>query len=127
MDRTGEVLQTPDLSALEAEARELLADGHKVAVVSFLHSYLNDEHEKAVGEKLLEWGFERVILSCEVRRFRKWLPRCESAVVEAYLSDVLNTYLDAVERGLGRGQNCSYPPVPVACPSDRSTGRLTAY
>ena len=81
----------------------MLADGHKVAVVSFLHSYLNDEHEKAVGAKLLEWGFERVILSSEVRRFRKWLPRCESAVVEAYLSDVLNTYLDAVESGLGEG------------------------
>ena len=46
---------------MESEARELLADGHKVSVVSFLHSYLNDEHEKAVGEKLLEWGFERVM------------------------------------------------------------------
>jgi 5-oxoprolinase (ATP-hydrolysing) len=103
LDRNGGVLQSPDLSALEAEARELLADGNRVAVVSFLHSYLNDEHEKTVGAKLLEWGFERVILSSEVRRFRKWLPRCESAVVEAYLSDVLNTYLDAVESGLGEG------------------------
>jgi 5-oxoprolinase (ATP-hydrolysing) len=103
LDRNGEVLQVPDLSALESEAIQLLADGHKVAVVSFLHSYLNDEHEKAVGSKLLEWGFERIILSSEVRRFRKWLPRCESAVVEAYLSDVLNTYLDAVESGLGEG------------------------
>ncbi|MEK9773590.1 MAG: hydantoinase/oxoprolinase N-terminal domain-containing protein, partial [Opitutae bacterium] len=103
LDRDGEVLQVPDLSALESEAREFLADGHRVAVVSFLHSYLNDEHEKAVGAKLLEWGFKRVILSSEVRRFRKWLPRCESAVVEAYLSDVLNKYLDAVESGLGEG------------------------
>jgi 5-oxoprolinase (ATP-hydrolysing) len=103
LDRNGEVLQTPDYSALESEARELLANGQKVAVVSFLHSYLNDEHEKAVGEKLLEWGFERIILSSEVRRFSKWLSRCESAVVEAYLSDVLNTYLDAVESGLGEG------------------------
>jgi 5-oxoprolinase (ATP-hydrolysing) len=91
LDRKGEVLQSPDLSTLEADARELLGDGHKVAVVSFLHSYLNDEHEKAVGSKLLEWGFKRVILSSEVRRFRKWLARSESAVVEAYLSDVLNT------------------------------------
>ena len=36
LDRTGEVLQTPDLSALESGARELLVDGHRVAVVSFL-------------------------------------------------------------------------------------------
>ena len=126
LDRDGEVLQTPDSPTLESEACELLEHGHKVAVVSFLHSYLNDDHEKAVGEKLLEWGFERVILSSEVRRFRKWLPRCESAVVEAYLSDVLNTYLDAVESGLGEGQNCWYPPVLVACPSGRSTVQLTA-
>jgi 5-oxoprolinase (ATP-hydrolysing) len=103
LDRNGEVLQNPDLSAFQEEAIELIKHGHRVAVVSFLHSYLNDDHEKAVGEKLLEWGFERVILSSEVRRFRKWLPRCESAVVEAYLSDVLNTYLGAVENGLGEG------------------------
>ena len=39
----------PICSTVEAEAREMLADGHKVAVVSFLHSYLNDDHEKARG------------------------------------------------------------------------------
>ncbi len=103
LDRDGKVLHAPDPSALKAAARELLEDGHKVAVVSFMHSYLNDEHERAVAGKLLEWGFARVILSSDVRRFRKWLPRCESAVVEAYLSEVLNNYLDAVERGLGEG------------------------
>ena len=31
----------------------------------------------------------------------KWLPRCESAVIEAYLAPILEQYLDRVQEGLG--------------------------
>jgi 5-oxoprolinase (ATP-hydrolysing) len=103
LDREGKVLQSPDLSALEPIARELLAQGNRVAVVSFLHSYINDAHEQEVARSLKEWGFSTVICSAEIRRFRKWLPRSESSVVEAYLSGVLTGYLDSVEAGLGQG------------------------
>ena len=103
MDQDGKPVQVPDLSLIEPLAREVLAQGERVAVVSFLHSYINDAHEKFVAQALLDWGFKRVVCSAEIRRFRKWLPRCESSVVEAYLSEVLNSYLDAVENGLGQG------------------------
>ena len=103
MDRGGKPIQMPDLSLIEPFARELIDRGERVAVVSFLHSYINDSHEQLVGQALLAWGFKRVVCSAEIRRFRKWLPRCESSVVEAYLSFVLSGYLDAVENGLGQG------------------------
>jgi 5-oxoprolinase (ATP-hydrolysing) len=67
-----------------------------------LHSYVNDAHEQEVARCLKEWGFPTVICSAEIRRFRKWLPRSESSVVEAYLSGVLTGYLDSVEAGLGQ-------------------------
>ena len=35
------------------------------------------------------------------KQFPKWLPRLESAVVEAYLSEVLDQYLDSVDDALG--------------------------
>ena len=103
MDRGGKPIQMPDLSLIKPFARELIDRGERVAVVSFLHSYINDSHEQLVGQALLAWGFKRVVCSAEIRRFRKWLPRCESSVVEAYLSFVLSGYLDAVENGLGEG------------------------
>jgi 5-oxoprolinase (ATP-hydrolysing) len=103
LDSEGKVLQAPDLSVLEPVARELLGQGNRVAVVSFLHSYVNDAHEQEVARCLKEWGFATVICSAEIRRFRKWLPRSESCVVEAYLSRVLTGYLDSVEAGLGQG------------------------
>jgi 5-oxoprolinase (ATP-hydrolysing) len=103
LDHEGKVLQAPDLSVLEPLARELLEQGNRVAVVSFLHSYVNDAHEQEVARSLKEWGFPTVICSAEIRRFRKWLPRSESSVVEAYLSGVLTGYLDSVEAGLGQG------------------------
>jgi 5-oxoprolinase (ATP-hydrolysing) len=103
MDPKGKPIQLPDLSVIEPFARELIDQGERVAVVSFLHSYLNDSHEQFVGQALLDWGFEVVVCSAEIRRFRKWLPRCESSVVEAYLYGVLSGYLDAVEIGQGQG------------------------
>ena len=45
-------------------------------------------------------------------------------MVEAYLSDVLNSYLDAVESGLGEGAELLVSRVPVACLSVRSTGAI---
>jgi 5-oxoprolinase (ATP-hydrolysing) len=103
LDCEGKVLHAPDIAALEPLACELLEQGNCVAVVSFLHSYVNDAHEQEVARFLKEWGFPTVICSAEIRRFRKWLPRSESSVVEAYLSGVLTGYLDSVEAGLGQG------------------------
>ena len=47
--------------------------------------------------------------------------------MEAYLSDVLNTYLDAVESGLGEGAELLVSSSSGGCANGRSTGRLIAY
>ena len=51
---------------------------------------------------LSDAGFEKVIISSSISNFPKWLPRLESAVVEAYLSDVLVEYLDRVDDSLDK-------------------------
>ena len=101
LDQDGEVLVSPDLSRVRKQAQQALENGSKTAAVSLLHSYLNPEHEKQVAEVLRESGFDVVIESSKLHPFIKWLPRCESAVVEAYLYIILYEYLNRVESELG--------------------------
>ena len=62
-----------------------------------LHASKNPEHEMKVGKILVDAGFIKVVVSSCINNFPKWLPRLESAVVEAYLSEVLDQYLDSVD------------------------------
>lgn len=97
MDRDGLVLTPPNYKEIQEIASDLVSSGKTIAVVSFLHSCRNPEHELQVAQILSEAGFRKVVVSSSIYNFPKWLPRLESGVVEAYLSDVLDDYLDQVQ------------------------------
>lgn len=78
--------------------------GCQVAAVALLHSYQNPAHEQALGNFLREAGFEVVTLSSELAPFIKLLPRAQTAVVDAYLSPIMNSYLNQVQGSLGNGR-----------------------
>ena len=94
VDRHGVILQKPDLNEIEKKARKVFKAGYRSAAVSFLHSYLNPTHEQRIADLLREIGFERVVESARLSPLIKWRSRCESAVVEAYLSSILDKYLN---------------------------------
>ncbi|HET9229403.1 MAG TPA: hydantoinase/oxoprolinase family protein, partial [Thermoanaerobaculia bacterium] len=70
--------------------------GIEAAAVALMHSYRNPVHEEAVGELLREAGFRHVSLSSRLAPLIKLVPRAETAVVDAYLSPILEDYLDRV-------------------------------
>jgi 5-oxoprolinase (ATP-hydrolysing) len=96
----GAVVRPLDLDALRPAAHRLLAEGCEAAAVALLHSYRNPAHEEAVGEALRACGFRHVALSSQLAPSIQILPRAETAVVEAYLSGVLASYLEGVARPL---------------------------
>ena len=93
---------SPDYQKITQIAEQLIDLGNKCAVVSFLHAAKNNKHETQVAKVLSDAGFQKVIISSSISNFPKWLPRLESAVVEAYLSDVLDEYLDRVDDSLDK-------------------------
>jgi 5-oxoprolinase (ATP-hydrolysing) len=99
----GSVLAPLDREALRAPAERLLAEGFEAAAVALLHSYRNPRHEREVGEMLSALGFRHVALSAELAPLIKLLPRAETAVVEAYLAPLLQSYLAAVAAPLPGG------------------------
>jgi 5-oxoprolinase (ATP-hydrolysing) len=99
----GSVLIPLDAAVVREAGDRLLAAGIESVAVALMHSYRNPRHETAVGELLREAGFRYVSLSSELAPLIKLLPRTETAVVDAYLSPILEQYLADVSGALGRG------------------------
>jgi 5-oxoprolinase (ATP-hydrolysing) len=99
----GSVLLPLDAAAVREAAARLLATGIESVAVALMHSYRNPQHEKEVGKLLREAGFNYVSLSADLAPLIKLLPRAETAVVDAYLSPILERYLSGVSKALGCG------------------------
>ncbi|MGD8415108.1 MAG: hydantoinase/oxoprolinase family protein, partial [Candidatus Latescibacterota bacterium] len=96
----GSVLESLSTGEVEDRARRLLGDGVTCAAVALLNSYVNPEHEKALATALAAWGFQHVSCSSELAPFIKAVPRAQTAVVNAYLSPVIDGYLERVAKPL---------------------------
>lgn len=99
----GSVLVPLHAQSLWATAERLLAEGIESAAVALMHSYRNPRHEEELGELLRRAGFRHVSLSSHLAPLIKLLPRAETAVVDAYLSPILESYLKGVGRAISRG------------------------
>jgi 5-oxoprolinase (ATP-hydrolysing) len=90
-------------SALEA-ARRAVAEGVRVAAVALAHAYRNPDHERRLAEMLVQAGFEHVSCSADLSPLIKLLPRAETAVVNAYLAPMIETYLARIRETLSGGR-----------------------
>ena len=100
LDPGGAELEPLDEPELRAAARRLLARGISIAAVALLHSWKNPSHETRVGEILREEGFTHVSLSSALSPLQRLLPRARTALANAYLTPVLESYLDGVSAGI---------------------------
>ncbi len=103
LDAEGAELEPLRLDVIRPAAEALLADGVRAAAVAFLHSYRNPEHEERCADLLLELGFGHVSRSSDLAPRIQILPRAETAVVDAYLSEVVRGHLERVAEALPEG------------------------
>ncbi|MCX5183176.1 hydantoinase B/oxoprolinase family protein [Streptomyces sp. NBC_00268] len=92
----GTVLRAPDLETLAGPLQEAYESGIRAVAVVCMHSHLHPAHEQAVGELAARTGFPQISLSSEVSPLMKFVPRGDTAVVDAYLSPVLRRYVQQV-------------------------------
>ena len=108
IDAQGAIIIPLAEDEIEALAAAIRAAGLDTVAVSLLFSFLNDAHERRLGERLraLLPGV-RVYLSCEVLPEIREFERASTTAVCAYVGPLLAGYLDRLQRaasGLGLPQ-----------------------
>ncbi|MCE2405517.1 MAG: hydantoinase B/oxoprolinase family protein [Dehalococcoidia bacterium] len=97
----GRVLVPLDEEEVRRIAAFLSRESVESVAVAFLHSYVNDSHERRVGDLLTELLPEATIsLSSQVMREFKEYERTATTVVNAYVQPIARQYLHRLGDGL---------------------------
>jgi 5-oxoprolinase (ATP-hydrolysing) len=75
-------------------------DGIRACAIALMHGYRYPEHELALGAIAREIGFTQISLSHQVSPLMKLVSRGDTTVVDAYLSPILQRYVDRVALNL---------------------------
>lgn len=105
---------------LEIDAR-MDADGHEIkplemgsiswpelaqfdsVAIALLHAYKNDAHERMLEAYCQGQGVRYISTSAQIYAFSHYQRRGQTAVVNAYLEPVLDTYLTNIQQSLSKG------------------------
>lgn len=101
LNTDGEELESLDLHQVASDARQALEAGCSAAAICLLNSWKNPSHENEVEKVLKEMGFNVVSKSSHIRPLIKYLDRADTALINATLSPVMDTYLNSVQSGIG--------------------------
>ncbi|HEX5764549.1 MAG TPA: hydantoinase B/oxoprolinase family protein, partial [Woeseiaceae bacterium] len=96
----GEVLTPLDECVLARNLEECLGSGIDSVAICLLHGYRWPEHERRVARLARQLGFRQVSASHEVEPLIKFVSRAQTTLVEAYLTPVLNQYIEKLKQAL---------------------------
>lgn len=97
------VLKKPDYEIVRKQLLDLYNAGSiKTLALCLLHSYAYPKHEQRIAEIAKEIGFA-VSVSHELQPMIGFVNRCSSTVADAYLSPVINDYIQGFGEGFEGG------------------------
>lgn len=98
MDASGAELRPLTRADIEPVVAQIAAAGYESIAVGLIHSYLNDAHEKLVGEVLAERMPDAMVsLSSEVSPQMREYERFNTVVANAYIKPLMKSYLGRLE------------------------------
>lgn len=102
-DASGRILKGLDLEAFREQLRRVHIGSFESVAVCLMNSYLNPVHEKVIGGELSATGIRSLSLSHSVSPLIKIQNRADTTVVNAYLSPVINDYVNDIRASTGTG------------------------
>lgn len=100
IESDGTILTSLSRSSASKAINQLKKTDCASVAVAFLNSYKNPVHEKLVEDRLAKNGFKFITASHKISQQIKILPRTETAVANAYLNPIINTYVSNIQRGI---------------------------
>ncbi|CDR88707.1 related to 5-oxoprolinase [Sporisorium scitamineum] len=94
------ILKKPDEELLQKQLHALYHEhGYRSLAVVLMHSYTYPLHEQIIKRIALDVGFETVSCSSQLMPMIKMVPRATSSTADAYLTPVLQAYIDGFFSG----------------------------
>jgi 5-oxoprolinase (ATP-hydrolysing) len=100
IDAHGRVISKPDTIALQRDFAHARAQGYNAIAIVFMHGYRYPRHEQIAAQLAGNCGFTQVSVSHEVSPLVKLVARGDTTVVDAYLTPVLQRYVDRIRTEL---------------------------
>ena len=79
-----------------AELARAYAAGFRACAIACLHGWTFPAHEQRIGAIAREIGFLQITISSDVSGLAKFILRADTTVADAYLSPVLDAYVDRI-------------------------------
>ena len=100
VDSHGNVITPLEDTNIDEILQAILSAGDiKSIAICLLFSFLHPEHERQIGERLIDKGFEVSLSSQVLPEFREF-ERTSTTVINAYVSPALKSYLNSLEEDL---------------------------
>jgi 5-oxoprolinase (ATP-hydrolysing) len=96
----GQEIEPLQLDEVRVSLERLLAEGIRSIAIVSIHGYRFPSHERLLADLARRLGFDHVSSSHEASQLIKVTNRGDTTVVDAYLSPVLASYVDAVRSAL---------------------------
>ena len=96
MNANGQVLNPLSQNEIAPVINTLKKKGIKTVAVSLMHSYLNNTHEQKLKDYLKAFGITYVSASAELEPSINFLSRTGTALINAYLSPVIDEYISNI-------------------------------
>lgn len=94
------ILKKPDEELLKRQLHALYHEhGYRSLAVVLMHSYTYPRHEQIIKKIALDVGFQTVSCSSQLMPMIKMVPRATSSTADAYLTPVLQSYIDGFFSG----------------------------
>ena len=92
----GQILNPLSQNEIAPVVNAIKEAGIDTVAISFMHSYLNDEHEKKLKQYLSAFGIGHLSTSAELEPSIDFLARTNTALINAYLAPVIEDYIDKI-------------------------------
>lgn len=100
IDAAGAVVAPMDIRSVDDALNRLESAGCETIAIAFVNSYRNSAHEHIATAEARDRGFDVVTESAALSKSIQFLPRAETAVLDAYLEPKLRDYVDSLEASL---------------------------
>ena len=93
---SGQIERSLNRDAAAVKLKAAFDKGIRSVAIVMMHGHRFPEHELALATIAAEIGFDQISTSHDVSRLSKIVSRGETTVVDAYLTPVLNRYVDSI-------------------------------